>query len=186
MIRCPLCELEMHAVSAAANPGTLIVLDQCQSCGGIWCDRWELFPVDPDEARRIDPLDPSLLQTPAPQGTSRPLYCPRCGDRLKLFRDPYLDAGLELHRCLRCDGIWLKRGEFSRYKELQQKKRGTEPAKEKKIRAWSRAWQNPDSWVTVGTQGMFAYPRSEHELNPAPPSNPFQVILQLLLRLLLG
>ncbi len=54
--RCPVCEIDMKQVSARADPGRLIVLDQCARCGGVWCDKWELFPIAPEEAKRIDPL----------------------------------------------------------------------------------------------------------------------------------
>jgi Zn-finger nucleic acid-binding protein len=29
----------MNEVTVQANPGQLIVLDQCGQCGGIWCDK---------------------------------------------------------------------------------------------------------------------------------------------------
>jgi len=52
----------MVEVIARAAPGSLIQLDQCGKCGGIWCDKWELYPIDGDEAERLDPLDQSLLR----------------------------------------------------------------------------------------------------------------------------
>ena len=76
MVSCPQCEVPMNPVTAKANPGTLIQLDQCGQCGGIWCDKWELFPIDPDEAERVDAVDEKLLTnlvTPA----AKTLYCPR-------------------------------------------------------------------------------------------------------------
>src|SRR3989338_11587972 len=87
----------MKEVSARANPGTLIVLDQCGKCGGIWCDKWELFPVEPEEAERLDPLDERLLQTPVSL-EKETLYCPRCTDRLRIFHDPLLPARSEERR----------------------------------------------------------------------------------------
>jgi len=71
MLRCPQCDCEMAEVMARANPGTLIQLDQCGKCGGVWCDKWELFPVDLDEADRLDPLNENLLREalPLPQKT---------------------------------------------------------------------------------------------------------------------
>jgi hypothetical protein len=44
MIQCPQCDVSMRQVTARANPGSLIQLEQCAECGGIWCDKWELFP----------------------------------------------------------------------------------------------------------------------------------------------
>ena len=45
MIQCPQCDVSMRQVTARANPGSLIQLDQCAECGDIWCDKWELFPI---------------------------------------------------------------------------------------------------------------------------------------------
>ena len=122
MIRCPQCDHEMNQVKVHANPGQLIMLDQCGKCGGIWCDKWELFPVDPEEAERIDPLDESLLKDRTAL-TQRQLYCPRCTAELQVFAEPILPKEIQLQRCGRCDGIWLNRGQFRRYKEFQKRTR---------------------------------------------------------------
>ena len=61
MVGCPQCEVPMKPVTARANPGSLIELDQCDHCGGIWCDKWELFPIQADEAARLEPADQELL-----------------------------------------------------------------------------------------------------------------------------
>jgi Zn-finger nucleic acid-binding protein len=102
-IRCPHCDCEMKQVSVRANPGTLIVLDQCGKCGGVWCDKWELFPTAPEEAQRIDPVDDALLKNPAALD-DKPLYCPRCTERLQLFHDPLLPRDIQLQRCRRAKG----------------------------------------------------------------------------------
>ncbi len=187
MARCPLCESEMKEVSARANPGTLIVLDQCGKCGGIWCDKWELFPVDPEEAERLDPLDEELLQTPVAL-EKETLYCPRCGDRLHLFHDPLLPSDIRLERCRRCDGIWLNRGQFSRFKRFQKKTREEKLGQEETLQKLVHAYQNPQSWVTTGTRGIYAYPHGESESDNWPSitlSGAFRIILQALLRLVL-
>jgi Zn-finger nucleic acid-binding protein len=111
----------MNAVTARANPGTLIQLDQCKQCGGIWCDKWELFPIDPEEADRLEAVDLKLLT--APLGLARTaLYCPRCTGKLAVFNDPLLPKEIELQRCSRCEGIWLNRGQLGRYKSHQKKR----------------------------------------------------------------
>ena len=187
MVRCPLCETDMKEVSARANPGTLIVLDQCGKCGGIWCDKWELFPVDPEEAERLDPLDEELLQTPVAL-KKETLYCLRCGDRLRVFQDPSLPPDIQLQRCRRCDGIWLNRGQFGRFKRLQKKIREEKLGPEETLQKLVHACQNPESWVTTGTRGIFAYPRGEEEaqdLTSDTLKGAFRLILQTLLRLVL-
>lgn len=188
MAHCPLCDSGMKEVTARANPGTLIVLDQCGKCGGIWCDKWELFPVDPGEAERLDPLDEELLQIPVAL-EKKALYCPRCADRLQIFQDPLLPPEIQFQRCRRCDGIWLNRGQFSRFKNLQKRIRQEKLGSEDTLQKLIHACQNPASWVTTGTRGIFAYPHAaveENALTTSTLSGAFRLILQTLLRLVLG
>lgn len=178
----------MKEVSVRANPGTLIALDQCVKCGGIWCDKWELFPVDPEEAKRLDPLDEALLQTPVAL-QKETLYCPRCGDRLRVFEDPSLPPDIQLQRCLRCDGIWLNRGQFGRFKRFQEKTREEKLGQEETLQKLVHAYQSPQSWVTTGVRGIYAYPHAEAENDNWPSitlSGAFRMIFQTLLRLVLG
>jgi Zn-finger nucleic acid-binding protein len=181
----------MNQVTARANPGTLIQLDQCQKCGGIWCDKWELFPIDPEEAERVDALDgvnEPLLTAPVklPQ---RSLYCPRCTAPLQLCKDPVLPADLLLQRCLRCDGIWLNRGEMKRYKRYQSKVQRTKLSADAIIQKIPEVYENPKSWIVKGTQGMMAYPRmvddSAEEFTTTLGGAAW-LILQALLRLVIG
>jgi Zn-finger nucleic acid-binding protein len=178
----------MNEVTARADPGTLIQLDQCAQCGGIWCDKWELFPIDPDEAERVEGLDAALLTAPVklPQG---PLYCPRCTAPLQECKDPALPADLLFERCLRCEGIWLNRGELTRYKSHQRSIRLTKLGPSAIIQKIPEIYRNPKSWVIKGTQGMMAYPRmiddSAHGVEPSL-SGALGTILQALLRAILG
>jgi Zn-finger nucleic acid-binding protein len=185
MARCPDCEREMREVSAKANPGQLIVLDQCPACGGIWCDRWELFPIAHEEGSRLDAVNEDLLRGVTSMGKEI-LYCPRCRDRLQLFNDPMLPEDVQLRRCRRCEGIWLNRGAFGRFKEWQKKTRGRKMAGDAKVRKVAQHLSDPKSWVTTGTKGIFAYPRGEDEAEDwadATAKGTVRLILQALLRL---
>jgi Zn-finger nucleic acid-binding protein len=181
----------MNEVTARANPGTLIQLEQCQKCGGIWCDKWELFPIDPEEAERVDvkaAVNEPLLVAPAklPQ---RSLHCPRCTAPLQLCKDPVLPADLLLERCLRCDGIWLNRGEMKRFKRHQRKIQLEKLGADAIIQRIPEVYENPKSWVVKGTQGMMAYPKmfddSAAESKPSVGSA-VALILQTLLRMAIG
>ena len=61
--QCPHCAVAMREVAARTRSGYLVLLDQCSHCGGVWCDRWELFPLAPEEARRLDNVDEKLLHS---------------------------------------------------------------------------------------------------------------------------
>ena len=114
-LTCPLCTLQMKEVTARATLGYSIVLDQCSRCGGIWCDRWELYPLTGAAADRLDPIDREALQQSAPIGAT-PLACPRCRARMQRLRDPSLSQDACIERCPNCDGMWLNRGELRRFK----------------------------------------------------------------------
>ena len=86
MVKCPECQREMSEVVLPANPGQLIVLDQCQRCGGIWCDKWELFPIDSAAAEKLERVDEAKLRRPAVAEAPEELFCPRC--TAKLFSRP--------------------------------------------------------------------------------------------------
>lgn len=185
-VRCPLCDRPMNEVTARANPGSLIVLDQCRQCGGIWCDKWELFPVQPDEGLRLDPLDEELFRTSVK--LSKTLYCPRCTGQLSLFKEPLLPPEIQLQRCRRCEGIWLNRGQFGRYKRYQKNTRAKNLGEPLKLRRFEQAYQDPKSWVKTGVRGMFAYPRGAEEssvdLSELTLRGAFRLVLQTLLRLI--
>jgi Zn-finger nucleic acid-binding protein len=112
----------MQTVRARARSGYCLLLDQCSRCGGIWCDRWELYPLSAEDAARLDPVDAAKLHgqtaTPAPPGR-----CPRCTATLRPFRDPTLPADARIERCAVCDGMWLNRGELARMKRQMPPRR---------------------------------------------------------------
>ena len=106
----------MKEVTARATVGYAIVLDQCPRCGGIWCDRWELYPLTAAAADRLDPVDQEALHQPTPVRTEQ-LACPRCRARMHRLRDPWLPQDACIERCPNCDGMWLNRGELRRFKQ---------------------------------------------------------------------
>ena len=188
MMRCPQCDVPMNQGIAHANPGSLIQLDQCRRCGGIWCDKWELFPIDPEEAERLDALDGKLLVAPAGQ-VSKTLYCPRCTNKLARLKEPLLPEEIVLQRCSRCEGIWLNRGQMTRYKDYQKSIRSKKMGAAAVIQKLPDVYQDPKSWVVTGTHGMFAYPQgieASHEAAPASAGGAFKFILQTLVRMALG
>ena len=188
MIRCPRCEIAMNPVTARATPGTLIQSDQCRQCGGVWCDQWELFPLDLDDAERIDAVDEKLLTQPVALG-GKTLYCPRCTGQLHWFKEPLLPADVHLLRCMHCDGIWLNRGELRRYKRFQRKTQLEKLSAEEIVQKLPEVYQDTKSWVVTGTQGMFAYPQgydNEQQTIKDTLTNAAKLVLQALVRLVLG
>jgi len=189
VIHCPVCAVDAREVAARANPGQMIILDQCPKCGGIWCDKWELFPIQTDEATRLEPADEKSLRELRTIDGDKTLYCPRCTARLLLPNDPTLPADLQLRRCMKCDGIWLNRGQFTKFKAQQQKVRTSKLGAEIHEQKLLEVMQDPKAWVVTGTQGMFAYPRGEEEnVDTIQDSvkNAAKLVLQTLARMLIG
>jgi Zn-finger nucleic acid-binding protein len=113
-LKCPHCVAEMNEVAAPTSVGYSIVLDQCPRCGGIWCDRWELYPLSAAAVDGLDSVDQTALLQPAVL-TNDQLECPRCRARLRRFCDPSLPRDAHIERCPNCDGMWLNRGELRRF-----------------------------------------------------------------------
>jgi Zn-finger nucleic acid-binding protein len=188
MLQCPQCSREMTEVIAQAVPGSLIQLDQCARCGGIWCDKWELFPVDNDEAKRLDPVDEDRLRDSV-ELQKKDLYCPRCADALDIFADPILPKDIHLWRCRHCDGLWLNRGQFRRYKDYQKSTRLKKMSEAKVVAKLPQVYADPKSWVVTGTKGIFAYPRGQEEdddLVGQSVGGAAQLVLRSLARMVLG
>jgi Zn-finger nucleic acid-binding protein len=182
VVRCPQCEVPIKPVTARANPGSLIELDQCSECGGIWCDKWELFPIQAEEAARLEPADQELLRVPLPLA-KKELFCPRCTARMSAVNESSLGADIQFQRCFKCDAIWLNRGQFARYKNHQKKIRSKnlgENTTGKKLPE-----TDEKSWVVTGTKGMFAYPAGEETIESGSDSltNIAELVLQKLLRM---
>jgi len=189
MIKCPECDREMTEVVVPANPGQLFVLDQCRECGGIWCDKWELFPIDSAAAEKLDRADAVKLRQPVAAERQQELFCPRCTAKLIAAHDPSLPPDLCLRRCLKCEGIWLNRGQLTQFKAHQMKSRRKKLGNQALAYRVSAVIQDPKSWVVTGTGGMFAYPRAEEENDETVGEslkNAVKLIVQALARMLVG
>jgi len=56
-LTCPECGNGLKQVYAEANYGRVLLLDQCDKCGGIWFDSWELYYHKDAEAKRLDSIE---------------------------------------------------------------------------------------------------------------------------------
>ncbi len=112
--KCPGCGGDLKEVFAKATYGRVLLLDQCGRCGGVWFDRWELYFLKPDEALRLDTVDLNAIAAlnPTLKGSGK---CPACSVPLTDFNDPALPRDASLKRCPECSGLWLNRGELTKY-----------------------------------------------------------------------
>ncbi len=145
---CPQCGTALRSVKARGRSGYLLVLDQCGSCGGLWCDKWELFPIDSGEVDRLDPVDHAALHAAAPAAAG--MRCPRCRIPLRRFQDPVLPSDVHLDRCPLCEGLWLNAGELRKYDAYRRRNPSApKPISPETVEAISTACQHPMRWSTV-------------------------------------
>lgn len=189
-VGCPDCRQPMREVSARARTGYLLALDQCHACGGLWFDRWELFPLHHAEVGRLDPVDSERLQA-AVAGDDRPGDCPRCEVRLREFRDPNLPADARVARCHVCEGMWLQRGQLRAVKRPAPASPASgEPSEAAALMALARAYEGEADWSRVHSLDHATYESEEPppdfgDVAGAVKSALPWLVLQLLFRLLL-
>lgn len=185
---CPHCAVPMREVAARARSGYLILLDQCPQCGGIWCDRWELFPLAPEDAERIDAVDAAQLHaaTSPPRSPGR---CPRCTAALRPFRDPLLPPDARIERCPVCDGMWMNRGELARVKRHSPPTRTPRPDVLAQLAA---SYGAASTWAKVANLDAATYASDDDDAAGAATdvrsllwSTAPWIVLRALLRLLL-
>jgi Zn-finger nucleic acid-binding protein len=109
----------MRQVKIQSHYGQPIILEQCSQCGGIWFDESELFRAKQGESDKIELLDTEILRAPANiEGLAR--NCPRDKAQLFQFKDRYFPKGIILERCPSCKGIWLNRGDFTKFQQARK------------------------------------------------------------------
>ncbi len=196
---CPGCGNGLKGVYAEAHYGRYLLLDQCQACGGIWFDRWELYYLEEEETNRLDPVDRERLLTLS-SFKKGPDLCPRCQVGLQPFRDPSLPEDARIERCPGCNGLWLNRGELRKYTghKTTLRNRGTDSGHQrpdisphptleqnpKKLEALQKLGQALSTTVSPQISGPSTL--GEIEIDSAELTKDLvSVVLQVLLRLIL-
>ncbi|MBI1910653.1 MAG: zf-TFIIB domain-containing protein [Deltaproteobacteria bacterium] len=123
-LRCPGCGNGLEDAYAEANYGRVLLLDQCAGCGGVWFDKWELYFVKEHSLEALHAIDLKTFSAPNPESKGNN-HCPRCERELKDFTDPMLPPDASIKRCDACSGLWLNRGELSKYANHKKKIRGS-------------------------------------------------------------
>jgi Zn-finger nucleic acid-binding protein len=118
---CPNDKTAMHSVKIESHYGQWVVLDQCPDCGGIWFDKSELYMAKQGQADKIELLNADILRTQSPIIGSE-LNCPLDKAKLMRFVDPFFPKDIIIVRCPLCEGIWLNRGEFTKYQTFREQK----------------------------------------------------------------
>lgn len=107
------CPQHDHGKLQPVLTKTGVVIDRCESCGGVWLDRGELFQLarDPQPVRK---RFVAALQHPEPSDSPSPTT----GETMNRLA---YDGGVEMLHCLKSGGLWLGRDAV---KALQSKETG--------------------------------------------------------------
>jgi len=149
---CPNNDGELHRVSSHSRQGQPIVLDQCDHCGGIWFDRFELFQVDERDAAQLDAVDKQTLRYPL--GESDQPLCPKCGKNLREFRDPNIPGNVQMLICSGCEGLWLNHGALAGYADFRlQHHAAPDPALAEQYEKMLAATSTAEKWNALANLG---------------------------------
>lgn len=161
---CPACNEQMHQVKVSSTYGAQIFLQQCKTCGGLWCDDLDAYQVKLGEAETIDDIDTNKLRENV-VFAQKILQCPNDQQVLTPFEDSKFPGNLHIENCSQCGGFWFNRGEFAEFQEERQKfiqKQDTSKtdisAEDKKLNSQIElllSKNSPDSIDTIGTIGEF-------------------------------
>jgi Zn-finger nucleic acid-binding protein len=116
---CPNDNALMYQTVVPTHYGQKIVIDQCEVCGGLWFDAFELFKTNPSADEIFAELDIDDLREPTDIDNSS-LLCPRDRTELCRYDDRRFPAEIVLMRCQACQGFWLNRGGFGKYQLARQ------------------------------------------------------------------
>lgn len=110
---CPCCGNLLIPKKVLAHYGRYIEVDQCESCGGIWFDKYELYSLNPDEVEKFS-IEKGV------NSSCQPSYCPNDKNLLRLLKDPIIPKDVIIYYCDQCFGMWLPFDSLKRYKEYQK------------------------------------------------------------------
>lgn len=113
---CPRCGNNLSTVRAGS-----LETDICNSCAGIWFDRFELSKVD--EAHELLGefiLDEFLPRNQSLVVTSSRLRCPRDTDVVMMRRSFSPKQAIMIDECPACGGVWLDADELSAIRALSE------------------------------------------------------------------
>lgn len=105
---CPRCKNAL-TTTLLSEVNTVIELDTCDHCGGIWFDKGELARID----KIVEPQFIEIRKIPRKKDQLEALFCPSCEDHPMLEKAEHpRDKKVILDYCNACKGIWLDKGEL--------------------------------------------------------------------------
>lgn len=109
-MQCARCRCELEQIDFKN-----ITVNECPECHGWWFDRGELQKAkdNTDEDLRWINFDPFTKKGNRFNRVSVAAgACPKCSQPMTTLT--YANSGVEIEKCERCRGVWLKHGEFKK------------------------------------------------------------------------
>jgi Zn-finger nucleic acid-binding protein len=109
-MKCPNCVTEELQDPTEVS---LVDVNVCNTCGGIWFDKDELLKAKDEEAKYAKWFDFDIWEDPTkfkPSESQR--KCPKDGS--DLFTLAYDESDVQIDVCKQCQGIWLDKNEFEK------------------------------------------------------------------------
>jgi uncharacterized protein len=166
---CPNCQKQLKEIKGKSHYGATIKLNQCENCGGIWFDDWELFELEEKEVKELEEIEAEKFRE-SYVDDKKGKMCPVCITPLKRVRDIGIPSAITMEDCQNCGGIWMNHGGTTEYKEYQEKK--IEDSKKPKvpdeldlqIRKLLNSQQSSDTLGSIGR--FFSTPISSYDFKP--------------------
>lgn len=114
---CPSCNNTLQKLSVTTNSSGRFDVDHCGRCGGTWFDPYEINRIPYHEVARLASVT-VIPKTPISREDI--LHCPRDHKQLTNFMGESVPAGVALHRCSKCLGIWATQKALVEFKKHQE------------------------------------------------------------------
>ncbi len=102
---CPVCKVALIDKSLHG-----MGFEECPQCAGVWITEQTLKGLEADDLRDLEAIDAMDVPVKAVDPGSAALGCPACGGAMGQFHFLY-DSPIVLHRCDRCEALWIGSGE---------------------------------------------------------------------------
>ncbi len=110
-MNCPVCRIPMQQINISG-----VVIDECDTCHGLWFDSHELTRLDEISEGEGEDLERILSYQRANDARNEQLSCPRCTIKMQK-RNYFYRSGINIDECYGCGGIWLDAGELGAIRE---------------------------------------------------------------------
>jgi Zn-finger nucleic acid-binding protein len=137
LMKCPIDQIELEK----KNYESLVEIDECPKCSGIWLDQGELEKIqdiqenDYSEDLKKVPNYVTAAYEQARQQNAADITCPNC--KVEMFKkEASMASQIVIDKCPKCFGVWLNKGELKALELLFE--RGRLETSEIREEFWSK------------------------------------------------